>query len=193
MNKFPSWLNALVLAILLAGCLFALPNLYGSVEAGIGLAFTEVAPNSIACAIIPRCFLGTLMDFFIQNAYAQGAQQGDSTSFIIMMVLMFAAFYFLLIRPQQKKQKQHTELVAGLQVGDEVLTAGGIATAQDDLESSGIVASQSQTSTRLPLSSIAHTPCPGNAIVRGGRPATRPQNCCGLALAPRPGPAILAS
>ena len=67
------------------------------------------------------------MDFFIQNAYAQGAQsQGDGTSFIIMMVLMFAAFYFLLIRPQQKKQKQHAELVAGLQVGDEVLTAGGI-------------------------------------------------------------------
>jgi preprotein translocase subunit SecD len=33
MNKFPAWLNSLVLAILLAGCLFALPNLYGSVEA----------------------------------------------------------------------------------------------------------------------------------------------------------------
>ncbi|MCG8371842.1 MAG: preprotein translocase subunit YajC [Proteobacteria bacterium] len=67
------------------------------------------------------------MDFFIQNAYAQGAQsQGGGTSFIIMMVLMFAAFYFLLIRPQQKKQKQHQELVSGLQVGDEVLTAGGI-------------------------------------------------------------------
>ena len=67
------------------------------------------------------------MDFFIQNAYAQGAQPGgDSTSFIIMMVLMFAAFYFLLIRPQQKKQKAHAALVAGLSVGDEVLTAGGI-------------------------------------------------------------------
>ncbi|MCH8100350.1 MAG: preprotein translocase subunit YajC [Proteobacteria bacterium] len=67
------------------------------------------------------------MDFFIQNAYAQGGQsQGDSTSFIIMMVLMFAAFYFLLIRPQQKKQKAHTALVAGLSVGDEVLTSGGI-------------------------------------------------------------------
>lgn len=66
------------------------------------------------------------MDFFIQNAYAQGAQQGDSTSFIIMMVLMFGAFYFLLIRPQQKKQKAHAELVAGLSAGDEVLTAGGI-------------------------------------------------------------------
>jgi preprotein translocase subunit YajC len=67
------------------------------------------------------------MDFFIQNAYAQGAPaQGSSTSFIIMMALMFAAFYFLLIRPQQKKQKAHTALVSGLQVGDEVLTAGGV-------------------------------------------------------------------
>jgi preprotein translocase subunit YajC len=66
------------------------------------------------------------MDFFIQNAYAQGAQQGDSTSFIIMMVLMFGAFYFLLIRPQQKKQKAHAALVAGLSAGDEVITAGGI-------------------------------------------------------------------
>jgi len=33
MNKYPSWLNLLVFAILVAGCLFALPNLYGSVEA----------------------------------------------------------------------------------------------------------------------------------------------------------------
>ncbi len=33
MNRYPSWLNVLVLAILLAGCLFALPNIYGSVDA----------------------------------------------------------------------------------------------------------------------------------------------------------------
>ena len=33
MNKYPAWLNTLVLVILLAGGLFALPNLYGSVEA----------------------------------------------------------------------------------------------------------------------------------------------------------------
>ena len=33
MNKYPWWLNALVLAIFLAACLLALPNIYGSVEA----------------------------------------------------------------------------------------------------------------------------------------------------------------
>ena len=67
------------------------------------------------------------MDFFIQSAHAQAAQQqADPFSFLLPMIIIFVAFYFLLIRPQQKKQKQHAELVSALQVGDEVLTAGGI-------------------------------------------------------------------
>jgi len=66
------------------------------------------------------------MDFFIQNAYAQGAAQGDPFSFLLPMLVIFAAFYFLLIRPQQKKQKAHTALISSLSTGDEVLTAGGI-------------------------------------------------------------------
>ena len=66
------------------------------------------------------------MDFFISNAYAQSAQQADPFGFLLPMIIIFAAFYFLLIRPQQKKQKAHAALVAGLNVGDEVMTAGGI-------------------------------------------------------------------
>ena len=66
------------------------------------------------------------MDFFISNAYAQGAQPADPFGFLLPMLIIFGAFYFLLIRPQNKKQKAHAELVANLKVGDEVLTAGGI-------------------------------------------------------------------
>jgi preprotein translocase subunit SecD len=33
MNRYPTWLNVLVLVAMLAGCLFALPNIYGSVPA----------------------------------------------------------------------------------------------------------------------------------------------------------------
>jgi preprotein translocase subunit YajC len=66
------------------------------------------------------------MDFFISNAYAQGQPQADPFGFLLPMIIIFGAFYFLLIRPQQKKQKAHAELVAGLNVGDEVMTAGGI-------------------------------------------------------------------
>ncbi|MCG8371843.1 MAG: protein translocase subunit SecD [Proteobacteria bacterium] len=47
MNKYPGWLNALVFAILLAGCLFALPNLYGSVEA-VQIAANDGEPYSEA-------------------------------------------------------------------------------------------------------------------------------------------------
>jgi preprotein translocase subunit YajC len=66
------------------------------------------------------------MDFFIQNAYAQGVTQGDPFGFLLPMLVIFAAFYFLLIRPQQKKQKAHTALISSLSTGDEILTAGGI-------------------------------------------------------------------
>ena len=33
MNKYPAWLNVLVLVVLLAGILLAVPNIYGSVPA----------------------------------------------------------------------------------------------------------------------------------------------------------------
>ncbi len=66
------------------------------------------------------------MEFFISSAYAQqGAPQGSLLD-LWPLVVIFIAFYFLLIRPQQKKQKEHGQMVAGLQVGDEVMTAGGI-------------------------------------------------------------------
>ena len=66
------------------------------------------------------------MEFFISSAYAQqGAPQGSLLD-LWPLVIIFIAFYFLLIRPQQKKQKEHGAMVAALQVGDEVLTAGGV-------------------------------------------------------------------
>lgn len=66
------------------------------------------------------------MDFLIRTAYAQDAPQADPFGFLLPMLVIFGAFYFLLIRPQQKRQKAHTQLVAGLSVGDEVVTAGGL-------------------------------------------------------------------
>lgn len=45
---------------------------------------------------------------------------------LIMMGLMFVVFYFLLIRPQVKKQKEHQEMLNKLDVGEHVITRGGI-------------------------------------------------------------------
>ena len=44
----------------------------------------------------------------------------------IPLILIFVIFYFFLIRPQQKKVKDHKDMVASLQRGDEVITGGGL-------------------------------------------------------------------
>ena len=44
----------------------------------------------------------------------------------IPMLLIIGVFYVLLIRPQQKRQRQLQETIAGLKIGDRVVTTGGI-------------------------------------------------------------------
>ncbi len=43
-----------------------------------------------------------------------------------MIVALIAIFYFFMIRPQQRKQKEIRKFREGLNVGDRVITAGGI-------------------------------------------------------------------
>ncbi len=67
------------------------------------------------------------MDFFISNAYAQGAgASGGSILGILPLLLMLPVFYFLMIRPQQKRVKEHKTMVDALKKGDEVVTNGGL-------------------------------------------------------------------
>ena len=42
------------------------------------------------------------------------------------LVAMGVIFWFLIIRPQMRRQKEHAAKVAGLQKGDQVVTAGGL-------------------------------------------------------------------
>ncbi len=54
------------------------------------------------------------------------AQPGGGMSFWIMMGLFVVIFYFLIIRPQNKRQKEHKKMIAEIDKGDEVVTAGGM-------------------------------------------------------------------
>ena len=45
---------------------------------------------------------------------------------VIILVVFIAAMYFLLIRPQKKKEKTIQNMRNSLQVGDEIVTIGGI-------------------------------------------------------------------
>lgn len=60
-------------------------------------------------------------------APAAAPQQGSMLSMLPMLILFIAAFYFLLVRPQSKRAKEQRQLIDNLAVGDEVLTAGGLA------------------------------------------------------------------
>lgn len=53
-------------------------------------------------------------------------QTGGFATVIIPLLLMVAIFYFLLIRPQQRRVRQQRELMSSLDVGDEVVTIGGL-------------------------------------------------------------------
>jgi preprotein translocase subunit YajC len=67
--------------------------------------------------------LGTL----VAHLYAAtNKTQSNSFSPLLIFAVIGAAFYFLIYRPQQRKQKAARAEANAFEVGDEVVTAGGI-------------------------------------------------------------------
>ena len=57
---------------------------------------------------------------------AAETQQANPLTAFLPLILIVGVGYFLLIRPQQRKVRAQRELLDRIQVGDEVVTAGGI-------------------------------------------------------------------
>jgi len=58
---------------------------------------------------------------------SDGTSSGGSLiSLLFPLVLLGGVFYFLLLRPNRTRQRQQQTLLESLQIGDEVMTAGGI-------------------------------------------------------------------
>ncbi|HAE24537.1 MAG: preprotein translocase subunit YajC [Bacteroidaceae bacterium] len=64
----------------------------------------------------------TTLTIMLQAAAGGGSQW----SFWIMILAVFAIMYFFMIRPQKKRQKEIEKFRNSLQVGDNVITSGGI-------------------------------------------------------------------
>jgi len=60
------------------------------------------------------------------QSLAQADGGGSSLVGLALPLLMIVGFYFLLIRPQRNRQKAQQALLSSLEVGDEVMTSGGI-------------------------------------------------------------------
>ena len=68
---------------------------------------------------------------FLAASTAASSQQasGGWLALLVQLVplaLIFVVFYFLLIRPQKKREKVTQNMRNNIQVGDEIVTAGGI-------------------------------------------------------------------
>jgi preprotein translocase subunit YajC len=75
---------------------------------------------------------------------------------IIPLLLMAGLFYFLLIRPQQRRARQQRELTNELDVGDEVLTLGGMYGVVKDLDDDSVTVEISPgTNVRMIKQAIA--------------------------------------
>jgi preprotein translocase subunit YajC len=45
---------------------------------------------------------------------------------LVIIVILFALFWLLLVRPQRRRQAEQTALIQNVEVGDEIVTAGGL-------------------------------------------------------------------
>ena len=69
--------------------------------------------------------------FFLLEGEASGSAAGASNGggswlTFVMLAAVVVFFYFFLIRPQKKQEKEATNMRNSLEVGDEVVTIGGI-------------------------------------------------------------------
>jgi preprotein translocase subunit YajC len=60
----------------------------------------------------------------VQAAAASGSGNGFTT--ILFLLLLFGVVYFLMIRPQQKRRREALQMQNSLDVGDRVVTIGGL-------------------------------------------------------------------
>ncbi len=60
------------------------------------------------------------------DASAQKAGPLGLLASLLPMIIIFAAMYFIMIRPNKKRQKEEKKMRENLQVGDEIVTIGGI-------------------------------------------------------------------
>lgn len=51
---------------------------------------------------------------------------GNNLLGFLPMIVILALFYFMIIRPQQKHQKEAQNMRNSIQVGDQIITIGGI-------------------------------------------------------------------
>jgi preprotein translocase subunit YajC len=67
--------------------------------------------------------LGSLSSILAANGSSTGSGLASILVFLVPMALIF---YFLIIRPQRRQREAQRQLIESIDVGDEVVTIGGV-------------------------------------------------------------------
>ena len=70
---------------------------------------------------------------------------------LVLWVVVFAVFYFLLIRPQKKKDKELKQMRDSINVGDKVVTIGGLCATVAKVEEERVVLEVGPNRTKMPF------------------------------------------
>ena len=107
----------------------------------------------------------------LETAADSSSTQGGAAGLLmplIMFGVMIAAMYFFIIRPQKKKEKAEKQMRENLQVGDEIVTIGGIYGRVISLKEDTIVIESKSDHSKM---TIARWAMPQNLTVHDDQPS----------------------
>ena len=96
--------------------------------------------------------------YLAAEATAENTQTANGMGSLIslgMLVLLIVIMYFLMIRPQRKQQKAEAKMRSELQIGDEIITIGGIYGRIVSLKDDSIVIESSGDRSKLQVTRTA--------------------------------------
>ena len=70
--------------------------------------------------------IGVIFAMFAFAGCNTAAADGSGITSIVMMVVIIAVFYFLMIVPEKKRKKKAQEMRDSIEVGDKIVTIGGM-------------------------------------------------------------------
>lgn len=86
------------------------------------------------------------------TAATTNAGPASLISSVLMIVVFGALLYFMIIRPQRKQQKNEAKMRNELQIGDEIITIGGIYGRVVSLKDDSLIIESSGDRSKLQIS-----------------------------------------
>lgn len=110
---------------------------------------------------------------FLEAATGGAGQTGGALGSIMSfapLILIFVVMYFFMIRPQKKREKQIQEMRSKIEVGDEIVTAGGIIGRVVSIRDDSVVVETGSDRSKI---RIARWAIQTNSTVRDAAPETK--------------------